>query len=275
MDRRPHRALGIVSLSGIVSACASIMGVDEPVLVADTAATDDDAGNPGSDGSSSSSGSLPETCSGASCPCAKDEDCPTDQYCTNTKVCALGCRSDMQCAGLGLGTKYCHAMRRTCIECRRAGDCPGTGQSCTPVGACADQCSDASSCPGGRTCCNGLCVDLRFDLYNCGQCGQGCVGAQTQCCRGTCSDPLSDSNHCGNCTTVCSSAGTVNATDVRCNAGGCDYGSCNAGFDNCNGNRRDGCECSCGRQNQQCCPDRQCSDGLSCNGMTVCKGPPD
>jgi len=50
-----------------------------------------------------------------------------------------------------------------------------------------------------------------------------------------------DPTHCGNCTTVCSYANA----QALCVAGGCQMGSCNAGFANVDGLSSNGCEYSC------------------------------
>lgn len=63
-------------------------------------------------------------------------------------------------------------------------------------------------CPG-NTICDGKCVDIKTDIYNCGGCGNNpCVVAGYGCCNGNCVDRHSDANNCGSCGTACGAGQT-------------------------------------------------------------------
>jgi hypothetical protein len=96
------------------------------------------------------------------------------------------------------------------------------------------QTNNNATCMMNMTSCNGTCVDTRFDLRNCGECGnlcppgQHCLDGKCVCpenltlCGGVCIDTSTDELHCGACGQVCP-PGTV------CIGGGCwpsgSYGS--------------------------------------------------
>lgn len=91
------------------------------------------------------------------------------------------------------------------------------------------------SCRQGLTWCTDHCVDLAFDIGNCGTCGNACPSGQScvdrTCCRkglsscnGTCSDLAFDDSNCGSCGiacpegSVCYHAKCVNVS-IECPAG--------------------------------------------------------
>jgi hypothetical protein len=86
-------------------------------------------------------------------------------------------------------------------------------------------------------------------------------------CNGTIDEGFSllgDSQNCGQCGRVCSSANGSSS----CINGACTMGSCNSGFDDCNGNSNDGCEAHVATDVLNCgtCG-RVCS---SANGSSSC-----
>lgn len=83
------------------------------------------------------------------------------------------------------------------------------------------------ACEAGEECVEGSCM--------CGV-GPSCASGNA-CCDGSCTDVGTISN-CGACGNECPMGPNFTAT---CNAGTCD-GSCNAGFDNCDGATANGCE---------------------------------
>src|SRR5262249_49338832 len=116
------------------------------------------------------------------------------------------------------------------------------------------------SCPGGESCCNGVCRNLVSDNQNCGtcanvcslpanardpvcvarvcsftcnsgftKCGNVCCSPGTICCNGTCTNVLSDVRNCGLCGNVCPSP--TNSTPT-CVGGTCAF-VCNSGFSKC------------------------------------------
>jgi hypothetical protein len=81
-------------------------------------------------------------------------------------------------------------------------------------------------CKGTETCCNGVCVNIRNDVNNCGACGHAC-GVCQGCAGGTCED-LPDFQFDCNRTPL-----RVDSPDLVCTAGPntgiCDLGLCNCG----------------------------------------------
>jgi hypothetical protein len=54
-----------------------------------------------------------------------------------------------------------------------------------------------------------------------------------------------------------------------CNASACDYNDCIANHDDCDGQRSNGCECTCGtKRNERCCPGHVCNVPRICNVVT-------
>jgi hypothetical protein len=152
--------------------------------------------------------------------------------------------------------------------------------------------------PANCTVCSDLCVDVRVDRENCGACGNQCAAGQAcsagQCapscadgqtsCEGRCVDTASDPAHCGACGAKCAAPGAANA----CVAGKCAFGSCNAGFADCDGDQTNGCEkpvdadlANCGGCGVACaplnatapaCAAGKCSYGTCSPGFADCDG---
>jgi hypothetical protein len=267
-----RRVLGAILLAGIVSACASIMGVEEPVLVDATPVAD--GGTSGSD-ALSMPGPLGDGCIGSGCLCDDDKDCldttfnkcldgkcgqctsqPTDTcpdglYCLPSHECTPGCKNDRECSRIAAGAPYCNTERHQCVACKGQADCNSKpNQACSPAGVCADKCTSdaggAGSCVDGRACCNGLCVDTTSDAFNCGTCMNTCAGGSPRCCAGQCKDTQTNVDHCGGCGTQCV---TTNG-ERSCVAGSCRW-TCNQGFSHCaQGNT--GCETDTSANVSQC-----------------------
>lgn len=149
------------------------------------------------------------------------------------------------------------------------------------------------TCTGGKTACNGACVDLATDGANCGVCGKACTGTDvcgpseagaiaecratctggTSRCGNTCFNLATDLNHCGSCTKVCTlqNAAGASCTGQADGGGACNYTTCNGGFDDCDSNRENGCEANltsprtCG----SCAND--CGAGSTCGAGNVCQ----
>jgi len=62
-------------------------------------------------------------------------------------------------------------------------------------------CSCAESCPSGTTCNQGTCIDLAYDIRNCGAPGAAC--GYSDCCASSCVAELSDNANCGSCGVAC------------------------------------------------------------------------
>lgn len=63
-------------------------------------------------------------------------------------------------------------------------------------------CESDDDC-GYFSCCDGYCVNVFNDPFNCGSCGNGCDGDQPFCRSGECSDPPCDGVQCGAGTSCC------------------------------------------------------------------------
>ena len=217
--------------------------------------------------------------------CVAPTDCRAGTYCNDGNQCVLGCKDESDCQ-ISPASPHCALARHQCVACRTTADCKGADQ-CSPSGECVEGCNpDAGlNCAGGRQCCGGFCLDTTKDPLNCGGCGIKCSTANgtpacaASACSWTCAagfghcatgntgcetnlraDPL----HCGSCTTVCSTVVT-NATGITCTAGACGYTACTANHDDCDTNRANGCECTCGTmKNERCCPGNTCNAPLTC-----------
>jgi len=143
-------------------------------------------------------------------------------------------------------------------------------------------------CGANEKCCEGACVDTRFDPNNCMMCGHGCPGTtcDSSSCTNTCAAPFIDCNrnvvdgcevnpavdpkNCGNCGIEC-------GFGLECVKGYC---VCPVGTADCDGVKDNGCEvdttsdkASCGACRKACasneaCMDSQCGCGvgfLDCN----------
>jgi hypothetical protein len=223
---------------------------------------------------------------------ATADTCRAGTYCNGSNECTLGCKQESDCVASPL-SPHCDVTRHQCVACRTLADCTGADQ-CSPAGECVQGCDlDAGKlCSGAKQCCNKLCIDVTTDPLNCGGCGVACslANGTPACaankCSWTCASGYAhcgtgntgcETNtrttiaHCGSCTTDCS-ATVANATGIVCTAGACSYGSCTMGFADCDGQKANGCECTCGAaRGQNCCPGGVCNfPGGTCNGANKC-----
>lgn len=217
--------------------------------------------------------------------CVAESDCRPGTYCNATNQCVLGCKGDSDCL-ISPSSPHCDTARHQCVQCRSKADCMNADE-CSPSGQCVSGCNvDAGQlCPGGRSCCGGLCIDTSKDLLNCGGCAIACNttnGTPTcdaSACTWVCANGFAhcgatnsgcetnlrtDPAHCGGCTTSCSAL-VANATGLTCNAGVCNFAACTPNHDDCDAVRTNGCECSCGTQKmERCCPGDTCNAPLTC-----------
>ncbi len=148
----------------------------------------------------------------------------------------------------------------SCGACGTPCSIPGAVAACT-MGVCG-----RSSCAAGQGDCdamaaNGCETDLTSSVANCGACAMACalMNAEPACASSVCTvarcspgygdcdrvpgngcevDLSVDPQHCGACGALCV---TANGT-AACRAGACAVGSCNAGFEDCDGMPANGCE---------------------------------
>lgn len=230
-------------------------------------------------------------CSGGMCQCGVGGPCGAGQRCCGSGDSAV-CVADND-------TQNCGACGTIC----------GNNSSCAPAGA-----TFRCQCNAGRADCNGdngspgnngCEINTTNDAGNCGACGNGCnrPNATATCvssncqigscnvthgdCNGNdsdgCEQRLDRVNHCGGCRVVCS---RTNATPA-CPGRNCQIGSCNALFDDCDGNDANGCEtqlntttncngcgtaCSPPRTTSATCPGGTCTVGTCQGGWGNCDG---
>jgi hypothetical protein len=150
--------------------------------------------------------------------------------------------------------------------------CGGCGRRCSTnhvAASCIAGSCELGTCEAGFADCNrdkqgdGCEVDLGTDVAHCGGCGAACSPSHVaaacslgSCEVGTCEQDFADcngnkradgcevntagdTNHCGGCGMSCSGSHVTAA----CAGGSCQAGTCEPGFDDCNGDKRpDGCE---------------------------------
>jgi hypothetical protein len=219
-----------------------------------------------------------------------DKSCFVDADLTGAKLTgantarAIFCRTQ---TSQGIDNSGCNKANRccqTCVDiddtgCAIGGECCG-GAECTGNG------DGVCTCPqDAPDTCDGVCVDLKTDADNCGDCGVVCPSGETcqggicrcgsgpactnglTCCSGQCVNLLTDLDNCTECGNACP-ASLPNAT-VICGAGqdeqgrpgyGCAF-VCGTGFANCSGDPLTGCEQSVSSNRDNCgacgfsCPD--------------------
>lgn len=168
-----------------------------------------------------------------------DDPCAEGNYCDpGTNDCVPGCIADEDCGG-GL---TCDVPTNTCVGCIADAECP-LGSVCD-TGMCVPGCTDQQACPEGLACCAEQCVDIMTDEANCGGCDAPCA--------------------------------PDNAT-AECTDGMCGIGSCDNGYEDCNGGVNDGCEvdgaCACTPNQAYACysgPVGTQDVGICAAGMQVC-----
>ncbi len=149
------------------------------------------------------------------------------------------------------------------LNCGTCGNaCSATnGMASCSAGSCSVGCDTGfGDCNGDPT--DGCETDLQSTATDCGTCGNACsfANASASCASGACSigacdtgfddcnaDPtdgceasLSTTTDCGSCGMSC----TVANGTPSCTSGSCAIDTCDAGFDDCNGDVTDGCETS-------------------------------
>jgi len=246
-----------------------------------------------------------DTATGRCVACLPSHDtCPATTYCQAQAgggyACVLGCKSSAaDCAGSDSGAVACcdHACvdtQSSLLDCGFCGNhCGGphlTGASCQ-FGTCQGTCDVGyADCNNNKA--DGCESQTSSDPKNCGACGNDCAlrahYANATCTSGTCggtcaagwgdcnNNPndgceadLSSPQHCGSCGNVCNVANAV----ARCSGTTCDYSSCNANFQDCDGNRANGCESNklgdannCGGCGMRCPTGQGCSNGACVPG---------
>jgi hypothetical protein len=196
----------------------------------------------------------------ASLPNALGGEC-VDQECTLQCAPGLGdCNDDEDADGCETmldSVQQCGACDRSCAEANAVMDCVDGDCVFVRCESGFGDCNDDVELDG---CEASIATDTR-----CGSCTNDCTVTTDPVCSGgvcsdvTCAPDLADCNqdgfpcevnltdtlaHCGACGAACAfTAGDPNAGNLRCENRACEI-TCEAGYDDCNGDYRDGCETS-------------------------------
>jgi len=242
-----------------------------------------------------------------------NDTCPQGQYCApSMNDCVVGCRSDMDCTGMGAPDAgsvplRCVVTTHACVPCTIDTHCP-IGNLCMG-NTCVPGCNAARGCPMGRSCCGGGCIDTASNVAHCGACGTTCTVANgvPGCNAGACAvascmpgfgncdtsagngcetDTTTHRMHCGRCGMACPAIPNAAST---CVSGMCQMGACEMGFEDCDRNPANGCEVntrtsltSCGGCGTACrfegasatCMNGACIRGICMTGRGDCDGDP-
>ncbi|MBX3251148.1 MAG: hypothetical protein KF901_28485 [Myxococcales bacterium] len=221
--------------------CGEACGAGE-VCSAGTCTTSCGAGTTDCDGVCRDLQTDRNHCGGCGEACAPGQACVAGE-------CALSCPSPQvicgdTCVDLGSDVAHCGGCGAPCAA----------GQVCS-LGECALSCADH------LTECSGSCVELPYNVSHCTACDAACgpyANAIPSCndgCLMTCEPGFRDCNdsrddgcevelatdalHCGACGNACS----FRNAGASCVGGACVMGACAVGYDDCDGNPANGCEC--------------------------------
>ena len=212
------------------------------------AATGTDVANCGGCGNACSSNHVASpTCTGGTCtgPCSAGfADCDGDKQTNGCEAFLAG--DPDNCGGCGIVCSWTGMATRTCVN----GVCAGT---CAP---------ESTDCDGNKQI-DGCETAVGTDPLNCGGCGVMCSANHVStpaCSAGSCNGACdagfascdgnmqangcetstnADPSNCGGCGQICSNNHIASPT---CAAGACN-GACDAGFADCDGNKKaSGCE---------------------------------
>jgi serine/threonine protein kinase len=203
--------------------------------------------------------------------------------CGTCKPCSLDHVSEARCEKQRCAPKACEPGWDNCDGLPKNGCETNLRRDIAHCGSCATSCGDKphvaepacgsgacriKRCERGWKDCNGSfddgCeVNVDSDPANCGDCKQSCGAgrnAAVECSGGSCAlrcrapwgdcDGTADSGcetdmsshplHCGACGKSCVAA---HVSRAGCGGGACTIGACTAGWDDCDGNAVNGCEC--------------------------------
>lgn len=187
------------------------------------------------------------------------------------RACGSGDVSDEECEGrLSTGCVRGHAdcdnnPSNGCeTDLTRLSSCGSCERSCVEEHAqtaCEDGACMRIKCDPGYAECggSGRCQSLLDDAKNCGKCGQTCSGDKPRCAGGVCTSDSCDAQHadcdgntgngceqlltsdahCGGCDQRCADAPHA---VMSCSTGSCAIERCDAGFEDCDKDPRNGCE---------------------------------
>ncbi|MBL8921718.1 MAG: hypothetical protein JNJ54_22855 [Myxococcaceae bacterium] len=213
--------------------------------------------------------SDPANCGACGTTCTGGQSCVARQ-------CTLLCQG---------GTRDCGGA---CVDiAAHPSHCGGCNQPCSPMQVCLAGRCELAPCPFGQVPCAGACVSPSRDPLHCGGCNQpcspgtpcvngqcqgGCVTPLLSCNGGVlCVDPRNDAAHCNGCNQACP---MLPQAFPVCAGSACIIGTCQPGFENCNGLTADGCEANllasashCGRCSNGCAMNEACVMGECCGPL--------
>lgn len=238
---------------------------------------------------------------------ACDNACVAGEVCS-AGTCATSCGGgltdcDGVCRDLDTNRAHCGACGTACasgqvcvdgaceLSCAEGqeicdGTCTDTSSSVAHCGVCGTACAAGQlcvdgacelSCAEGQVICDGSCADTNSSFENCGSCGNACSDGQVcslgtcalSCasgltdCSGACVELPYNVNHCTACDAACGPyANAIPSCNNTC------IMTCNAGFEDCNADRVDGCEVELATDELHC---GEC--GVACsfaNAATEC-----
>jgi hypothetical protein len=206
----------------------------------------------------------------------------------------------------------CVNVANNTTNCGACGNVCGANETCSSgqctCGGARGVTGAGEACSGtGNECCGSTCTDVRSAVSSCGGCGTNCastvLNAVETCSMSMCGysscDPgfgdcvggmpngcetnlLTSLTACGSCTTNCNTT-LLNTMPAgrSCASGICSYGSCAAGFGDCDANPANGCELpvntvmQCGSCGNNCMSVVQnatpaCSGGTACDYSGAC-----
>ena len=290
---------------GAGTACDEALGLCVPDAPGGDMAVSQDGPPPGC--SPACAGLTPYCNAAKKCVgCLDDKSCPQGSYCKvagpDAATCVPGCKDDLRCGGGKCCTMRCVDVGNDANNCGACGNkCSGNHtQAICVAGKC-----QMGKCDSGWGDCNkdpkdGCETNLHVDANHCTGCGMKCsmpnaVNACADGCYATAckwgfddcnNDPmdgcetsvLADGLNCGACGKSC--AKLPNAA-AGCMNGSCVLGMCNAGYTDCDGDPKNGCESftaadpkNCGGCGKVCpmnlpgCANGQCANIFTFKGIS-------
>ncbi len=221
------------------------------------------------------------SCSSGWGDCDGDPDDGCEENIWETTDCGTNCGNRVDCTAQvdhASGTN-CNAGACDYSACNTSyGDCDGNRAngcetSLWQTSSCGTTCGNRVNCTNriqhasGATCSSGAC-----DYSACNSGYGDCNADRTDGCETDIWQAASCGTNCGNrvdCTAL-----VQHANAITCSSGACDYGTCQAGWGDCDGNRTNGCETniwqtsSCGTtcgNRLDCSAEIQHASGATCS----------
>jgi hypothetical protein len=144
-----------------------------------------------------------------------DGECVLKPACEGDLTARELCCPDGQVPCTGPSGPFCAPAGHAC--CGDA-SCDASQVCCDPSqGLCCARgsCTGGQCCSGGRTVCDGECVDTQSDRRHCRRCGWTCDVPGFDCCAGSCTNLMADEENCGACGNACDPRGEV-CVDGQC-----------------------------------------------------------